>query len=337
MGLGIKTKIINFWKEDFILYFGPKTIRISPVNDKCTNSCPMCWRSKIVVNQKDKKQIKEFDLKKYKDILKSLPFTVSNIEVVGGGEPLLFPKIEELLKEIKNKKLIGSLITNGVMLTKKISTMIVSEKWDSVRISLNAGSEKIYSLTSGSNNFKKVIENIKNLINTRGGSQFPKINLHFVIQKSNFEDIDNFINLAEKIGVDSIIFSTLMFDSPNKVKLSKEESILTKNILRKSLKKIKIKNNIKEVLIDLSQGTNKREKTYFNDKYCQVVQTQLDINPRGIVVPCCMAYGETVAKKMDSKTIGKVWKEFSPFRKKLRKGIFEDFCYEKCNYDLKNR
>jgi len=337
MGLGIKTKIIRAIKEEIYPHFGPEIIRINPIGYACTNACPMCWRVMNKISQKGGLKKEEMQWKNYKKILDSLPFTVSTIEVVGGGEPLLFPKIENLLKRIKEKEVFASLITNGVLLTPKISKLLIKIKWDSVRISINAGSKEVYPLANGSYYFDRIVDNIEKMIAMKKNSNVPKIGLHYVIQKPNFKDIENFINLSEKLKIDFINFDNLIYDSPEELKLNKKESLQLEKILKKSLKKTNIENNIPEILKKIKQGNIKRKKSYFKNKYCQIVQSNIDISSEGNSVPCCMAYGEGISKNIKGRTLTEVWKEFSPFRKKLKHGEFEKFCYEKCNYRLRDK
>jgi MoaA/NifB/PqqE/SkfB family radical SAM enzyme len=279
----------------------------------------------------------ELSWNQYRKMFDTLPFTVSNVEIVGGGEPLLFPEIEKLLKKIKSKRLAGSLITNGVVMTPKISEILVKQKWDRVRVSINAGSKEIYPLSNGAHYFDKVVKNVSDLIKIRGNSQFPKVCLHFVLQKSNYKDLDNFIALAKDIGVDQINFDTLIHDSPKKIMLSDLEILELSKNLKKYRKNLKIENNVNEVLEILKNNSVARKKSYFSGRYCQIIQSMLEIGSEGEVVPCCMAYGEPIAKNLKEMSLRQIWKEGADFRKKLKQGKFADFCYKKCNYSLKEK
>lgn len=104
----------------------------------------MCWRTSQQITQKTGLNKNELRWPEYKQLIKSFPFTVKNIEIVGGGEPLLFPQIILMIRELKKRHLIGSLITNAVVLNKKISRELVDSRWDSIRVSLNAGSAPVY-------------------------------------------------------------------------------------------------------------------------------------------------------------------------------------------------
>lgn len=337
MGLGIKTKLNNFFEEEVFSYFGPKMIRINPIGFACTNACPMCWRLMKKISDRGGMRKSELKYEKYKQILNDLPFTVSKIEIVGGGEPLLFPRICELIRDIKEKKFFGSLITNGVVMNKKIASSLIDKKWNLVRISINSGTKEVYSVVNGANYFDKVVQNIENLIKNRGIDNFPKIGLHFVLQKTNYFDLSNFFNLAETLKVDFINLDTLIHDSKKELLLSNKE---IKTVI-KNLKKLKqtftLEHNIDEAISKLKTNGSIRNKNYFLNKYCQIVQSSIDVDSEGNVVPCCMAYGEKISKKIANSSISKIWKSNWSFRRRLKQGKFEAFCYKKCNYSLNER
>jgi wyosine [tRNA(Phe)-imidazoG37] synthetase (radical SAM superfamily) len=339
MGFGIKTKIINFAKNkiNFYHHFGPEIIRINPIGYACTNACPMCWRVMNKISKKGGLEKTELQWKHYKKLLNDIPFTVKSIEVVGGGEPLLFPKIENLFKKIKEKNIHSSLITNGVLLTPKISKLLIKLKWDLIRVSINAGSKEVYTSANGTYYFDKVVSNVNKLVELKKNKNFPKIGLHFVIQKSNFKDIQNFINLSNNLKIDFISFDNLIYDSPKNLKLNKSEIKQLEKILNKVKKETKIENNIDQIIKKLNQGHVKRDKSYYKNRYCQIVQSNLDISSEGVSVPCCMAYGEGISKNLKDKDMKTIWKEFAPFRKELKQGKFKKFCYEKCNYPLEKK
>ena len=336
MGFGIKTKLLKFINIEIISRFGPQMIRISPVGYACTNACPMCWRIMKKITDKSKLRSSELKYQKYKEILTTLPFTVSKVEMVGGGEPLLFPKVSNLFYEIKRKNLFGLLITNGVLLNKKISNLLVEVGWNTVRVSINAGSKRVYAIVNGANYFDQVVANVRYLAQNRNNKK-PKIGLHFVLQKTNYLDINNFLKLAQDLEVDFVSFDTLIHNSKKSLLLSDKETAEVIHNLKIRQHDFLLSNNIKELLFKLKINSSKKSKAYFANRYCQVVQDSIDIDSEGNVVPCCMAYGESISKNLSGSSLSKIWKKNYSFRRQLKKGQFADFCYEKCNYSLNRR
>lgn len=340
---GIKT-----WLKIYIdTHYGPfsklSNVRISPVGYKCTAACPMCWR--LNISPKEQKQLsnndkKQLSLEEYKTIFSDMPSSVRTVDIVGGGEPLLFPHIEELFKVVKQRKISGRLITNGSLMNRKIIVGLIDSHWDEVRFSFHAGSPEVYQKILGVSNYHKVVENIRLLRKLRGDLKVPNISLLFVMQRDNVKDVFKFAKLAESLGVDEIEFDTLIPTNKNLL-LTLENTREIIGELRKIRKEIYIRHNINYVIKAFSRhprwNNNMQNNNYFNNKYCQIVQSNLDISSSGDVTPCCIADGYYKYSNIRNKSISQIWKDSRPFRKALRNGNFLPFCYQWCNYELSIR
>ncbi len=151
------------WKEKFYGIESSKCCQMSPAVMWCENKCLHCWmpielnlgtkikkidepkkiidgiikeRKKLLMGFKSRKNL---DLKKFKESLTPSLFTFSL-----SGEPTLYPKLAELIKEVRKRNAISFLVTNGLNpekikeLAKKncLPTQLV--------ISVNAPNEKLY-------------------------------------------------------------------------------------------------------------------------------------------------------------------------------------------------
>ena len=68
----------------------------------------------------------ELSVERFKELVDELKVMgVSGIEFCGGGEPLLYPGIEEVIKYITNKQIQLGVFTNGSMLNKYYKLLIV--------------------------------------------------------------------------------------------------------------------------------------------------------------------------------------------------------------------
>src|SRR4030042_3480754 len=217
----IKKKIDRFLDHDVL-----KKLRLYPSGIACNHECIMCWiqqlsiqdkRSMILNNQKN-----TLSLDDYKNLIQSLPRSIKIIELVGGGEPLLFSHIDELMKIIKNRKYLGILITNGALLTEPIRQTIINSRWDYIRVSFHSGTAKTYKNIHGRDDFTLVVNNIKELLKKRKNN-LPYVKLLFVIQKANSHELTSFIELAENLGVDEVEFDYLIPGSKRGLFLSKNE------------------------------------------------------------------------------------------------------------------
>lgn len=95
---------------------GPDVIRINPVGAQCNHACPMCWLKQLTTEE-HKRLInldKEYGLnfEDYRNFFRSIPNGVREVNIVGGGEPLLHKDIIPIFKEIKTYGWNGNLISN---------------------------------------------------------------------------------------------------------------------------------------------------------------------------------------------------------------------------------
>ncbi|OGH11902.1 MAG: hypothetical protein A2857_02255 [Candidatus Levybacteria bacterium RIFCSPHIGHO2_01_FULL_36_15] len=302
----------------------------------------MCWRNQLPPEErmnciKDEKN--RLTISEYLHLLQSLPRTVKNVDIVGGGEPLLFPEISELFKAIKKRGLCGRLITNGTFLNNKIATDLINFSWDMVRISFHAGSAETYKKVNGVDDYKRVVNNIRSLLLARKTKQVSKVSMLFVIQRQNAKEVRDFALLAERLGVDEIEYDTLIPFTPKNILLTAVQRTKLIQDLTELEKQLSVKNNIPHMLYMFSVHpvwNNEIKRNYFKDKYCQIAQSELFINSNGNIIPCCLAW-EIKSKNIRSYSISKIWRYYRPFRRNLADGKFSPFCLKYCNYKLEKK
>ena len=103
-----------------------------------------------------------------------------------GGECMIFPKLEDLIKYVKSKGFVVSIFTNGMVYNEKIFDLV-----DIVHISID-GSEQIHNdIRQNSNSFANIIKVLDYL---------KKIDKYTIIQMTinnkNYDDVDFLVNLT---------------------------------------------------------------------------------------------------------------------------------------------
>lgn len=351
-------RIENFiyWKLRTIIrklpsnFFGPMLIRLYPVGYICNHQCPMCWR--YTISQKERTNFiqereRALTLKEYELIIKSKPLRVETIEIVGGGEPLLYKEILALCTIIKRNHLNGLLITNGGCLNKKIADHLLKIEWNTIRISFHAGTKSTYKTINGVNDFENVCENIKYLVNEKNkNSRWKKIisiGMMFVIQKSNLNDIRSFAHLAEKLKCNYIEYVQFC---PTKKELQLDRHDYEKVII--DLATVHSTSTIKNNALDMIQHFRKNEN-YSADKpsipnnlismkskskQCVVLNESLLITETGNIVPCCYFFYKPQGNFRQDKSIWKIWRKssYQQLRRQLNMGIYPGECYRYCHF-----
>ena len=109
--------------------FKPNSLQLAPT-DKCNLNCSFCSVQKRIGATMV-----------YEDVIKAVDdfvdLNLKTVEITGGGEPCLYPEINELITYCYDKGLKIGFISNGVLLNKKL-TRDSFEKLTWLRVSMNA-------------------------------------------------------------------------------------------------------------------------------------------------------------------------------------------------------
>jgi len=142
----------------------------------------------------------------------ALPY-LSEIDLVGWGEPLIHPQLDGILAKLRDycdPRARISLTTNGVHL-KKWAPKLLEAGVSDVSISIHAAHphthEDLMGLAPGS--FAKVIEGIEAIAAYRAEGKAIRLSMTFIVTKQNIGEIPEFIALGERLGVDQLFFRTL--------------------------------------------------------------------------------------------------------------------------------
>jgi len=183
----------------------PLQVQIIPSN-KCNNSCLTCaYRLK---GNKSNEIFNDKDLLSYEKIVETLDSCVDMgvraIQITGGGEPLVHPKIKNIFRDILDRKLELALVSNGMALDDELCKILSDSAW--VRISVDCATPETYSSFRKVNKkmFFRTIENIKNLVKYKKDSV---IGAGFVVNKYNYKEIFDAAKLFKEIGVDNFRIS----------------------------------------------------------------------------------------------------------------------------------
>lgn len=161
------------------------SLTIEPVNS-CNLRCQMC---PVNNGMKRKKELMNFDL--FKKIIDDNP-NLEFILLFLWGEPLLHPKIFEMIEYIAKKGIRPVLTTNSTLFTPKIINKIAKSKLDRITISMD-GIKDTYEKIRGVS-YAQTEKNVMNLIAARNRTKSAvKIDLTMVITKDSEGNVDSFI------------------------------------------------------------------------------------------------------------------------------------------------
>lgn len=177
----------------------------------CNLRCRMCgqWGD---LGVSDLGQIKNFlSIEKLKEL--TVELAVSKPEIyIWGGEPTLHPNFIEFLQELKKKKLLVTINTNGVLL-EKYAEDILKNKIDSLDVSLIGTSEIHDEVVRVPGTYDKVMAGLDLIYKKSREYQFkPLIKAIITLNEINLKNVEKLLEEIEtNLAIDMIIVQLAWF------------------------------------------------------------------------------------------------------------------------------
>ncbi len=180
----------------------PVIAQIEPTSE-CNLKCKMCVREKTGV------PIGTLSFKNFKRILDKLD-CLFKLHLSGQGEPFMNPDLFKMVRYANERGVIVYFTTNGTLLTKSIIENICNVEIGEIGVSIDSPKKEVYEKIRKGAKFEKVLENIKNLVETlKKRKKKTIVSLAIVLLKENLKDIEDFVLLAKKLGIKKIGFQTI--------------------------------------------------------------------------------------------------------------------------------
>lgn len=220
--------------------------------------------------------------------------------LTGEGEPLLHPRIFDLIQIARDSGLRSMMFTNGTLLNHERSKLLVESGLTLLKVSLWAGSPEAFHQNypgTDSAHFQTVVEGIVRLVETRRErrQKTPAVLVRHIVNQSNAKELASFIDLAAGTGSDGIELSALRVFTEGSADyaLSPPELDRVRGLLPRIAEQLNardMRHNIPELLLRYRIGPAVWEKMP-----CYVGWFHSHIGVDGEVLPCC-----TCARQMGS-------------------------------------
>jgi len=134
----------------------------------CNSRCTHCIFTNFPEIRRDRIKVNAFmPAEVFKKIAREAGKHKSVVRISGAGEPLLHPKMVELIEYAKKVGAKVGLITNGSLLTPQVSERLLRCGTDVVEVSVDAADKKSYEKIRVGLKFDKVKRNIEHLVKRR--------------------------------------------------------------------------------------------------------------------------------------------------------------------------
>jgi len=164
------------------------------LTEACNLRCRMCYywgETGRYVNAKDGQRPATLDIDLLKRVIRELAPARPNYDLFG-GEPLMYPHLEELILTIKEAGSPLDTPTNGTLLARH-APLLVASGFDSVRVSID-GPREISDSQRGAGSYDKAMAGIEALHREkqRAGSDKPIISIIYTVTSENHLEIERF-------------------------------------------------------------------------------------------------------------------------------------------------
>ena len=281
----------------------------------CNLACPFCYRQFIATPDK------LMDINLYMKLIdQCAEIDVPSIKLNWRGEPLMHPKLPEMVKYAKDKGILEVIInTNAVLLTEKLSKKLIDAGLDLMIYSFDGGTKESYEKMRigryGENTFEPVVKNIRDFARIRNemGSPFPRTKIQMILVEENHNEIESFFNLFEDC-VDDVSLKAYTERGGDISDLDKESRL--------------------KVLEYLADQNLPDDTPYWKDKNSDILVSQgrlaceqpyqrLMVTFHGSVSMCCYDWGnEHPVGFLDDRAIKNSLKEYEKAKEKSEAGDF---------------
>lgn len=250
-------------------------------NDICNFKCVYCEQSNRPLELGRKSLSWELFCKCIEGA-KKFPSKIKLIVIAGLGEPLLHPKIAEMVDYIKKSNITDNIriITNASMLSHEVSDKLIKSNLDSLKISIQGvTSDRYYEMCGIKLSLQKLIDNITYFYQHKNHTVMDIKIVSQALDRGEEKIFFNmFGNICDTIHIENIVPISEGVDF-GKLNIDKEQSQFSNNV---------IKNNI-----------------------CQFPFFYLTMTPYGQVIPCChMRFSypdDIVMENIANKDLAEIW------------------------------
>jgi MoaA/NifB/PqqE/SkfB family radical SAM enzyme len=292
-----------------------------PVTDRCNLKCRMCPRQ----STDDLVEV-DIDPVVLERLIEEAPH-VRSILLQGLGEPLLYGRMERLVRRLRSAMPPDGEVgftTNATLLDRARATAILDAGPDFIYFSVDGATRSTYEATRIGAEFSVVLKNIRDCVELRnsGGNGKPRLMMNFVLMDSNVHEIVAFTRLTADIGVKYITFSRCLDSQSGGLRALDSEALAPKF---EEARRIGREHGMNVFLPPLERA--EEEKCLFMERAVML--------GTGEVLPChAMAPGYNTNRKLKvfgnvrEGSLSEIWNlpETVAFRQRILAGDFPDEC-----------
>jgi MoaA/NifB/PqqE/SkfB family radical SAM enzyme len=167
------------------------------VTSRCTRRCAICPRSALGQAWREG-DLAEATWDRLREDLDLAPY----VHLQGWGEPLLHPRLPEMVAAVKNAGAKVGLTTNGDPLP-DATEWIVEQAVDLVTVSA-AGDEATHAALREGSSLQQVWDAVGRLVSLRGRRKGPKVQISYLLTLDGLDGLSRVVEQAATVGADEL-------------------------------------------------------------------------------------------------------------------------------------
>jgi SynChlorMet cassette radical SAM/SPASM protein ScmF len=198
------------------------------LTEGCNLKCRHCWIAPTYEACKDGElNFPYVSLAMVKDIIdQGIELGLGGVKLTG-GEPLIHPQIDEVIKYINSKKLRLVIETNGVSVTPELASLIAEGENSFVSVSIDSHERETHEWVRGVPGcYDASLRGIKNLVDAGFKPQ-----IIMSVMRRNVEHIESLVKLAEEVGAGSVKFNLVTPTERGKEMTNKGETLTIEELV----------------------------------------------------------------------------------------------------------
>jgi MoaA/NifB/PqqE/SkfB family radical SAM enzyme len=179
------------------------------ISNRCNLACPFCAASRDLMEGKGQ----DMSLEEFKKIIDDISVKHGyspTLQIAFRGEPFLNKNASQIIKYAVTKGFFTIVSSNGLLIDSRLNKALIESGLDQLIVSVDAATDKTYSLMRHGGDFSKLISNIRDMAKQKKElkSKKPFLELQFIVTKDNENEIKEFISLVRTLKADNIKFKS---------------------------------------------------------------------------------------------------------------------------------
>jgi len=183
------------------LPLGIKNVCLCLNLDQCNLRCIMCWQTYARPANRKMYHTRNMPRNDLLRLLRNKQLAEATISVVGGGEPFLYPYLDDLLVEAPTEHRRLMIMTNGTLLHEKpLFWEIAKTAPITLSFSIDAATPETYGKIRPPGDWPVLVNNIERYVELRRANPRLGFLSSFVVLKQNLSELMDFMRLNAKWG-----------------------------------------------------------------------------------------------------------------------------------------